>query len=449
MFGIEKNLRDHSLYSLHDTAEELIESTEKELLACAQEDLAKKKILKDKIIHFKSEKDSFEEKIEKQRETDFQFSKEEIYSMYGQYDRRFISIEFHKFSVSALKFGRNISGCIKYDRHERNELEELIQLDSIPRTNGIMKLEVSEVTEISEELKQSLLDDGFLSGDIYTILSPNIVPSKSFGKAGKKEIPNTIEVKFDSKGFDRFFAMKKLYSDRVKKGNLLTEFEWHQLAAYTCIYEPEEVESMHDKVFNESGDKYDEVRLEELKIKLQNLTIKEGGIQELGRLFAKQRLSRVKVLEREISRSTTKKLKDFESDYPNIYKELIESTVSFNPESLVIYGAVKPIYLDYQRFVHIYLKHCNEFGIEGKFEKEGTKFQYTPKDIKRVLKIVIEDALQDINKALSEGKDYRGNGRKLTYFNGNHYSFHISKEGRVMAFHAMENPTPTESSESE
>lgn len=101
---------------------------------------------------------------------------------------------------------------------------------------------------------------------------------------------------------------------------------------------------------------------------------------------------------------------------------------------------IRPIYWDYEGFLHIYLRHCDELAIEGHFENK-TKFQYTQKDIKRILKIAIEELKPKINEKLKEGKDFRIYGDRSLYFNGNHYSLHILADGRVAAFHPMENPT--------
>ena len=98
-----------------------------------------------------------------------------------------------------------------------------------------------------------------------------------------------------------------------------------------------------------------------------------------------------------------------------------------------------PIYWDYESYLHIYLRHCEELEIEGHFERK-TNFQYSQKDITRILKIAIENLLPQINERLSQGKEFRIYGNKALYFNGNHYSLHILPNGRVAAFHPMENP---------
>lgn len=54
------------------------------------------------------------------------FSYEELYSMYGQYDT-FISIVFHRGSESFHKFGSTLMGVIKYTLEERIELESILK----------------------------------------------------------------------------------------------------------------------------------------------------------------------------------------------------------------------------------------------------------------------------------------------------------------------------------
>ena len=90
------------------------------------------------------------------------------------------------------------------------------------------------------------------------------------------------------------------------------------------------------------------------------------------------------------------------------------------------HDTVIPIYWNYESYLHIYLRHCDELEIEGHFENK-TKFQYTQKDIRRILKIAIENLKDKINEKLKEGKEFRIWGDRSIYFNGNHYSLHILK----------------------
>ena len=48
------------------------------------------------------------------------FSYEEIYSMYGQYDT-FVSLDFHQGSEAYNKFGQSLMGTFKYTLEQRKE----------------------------------------------------------------------------------------------------------------------------------------------------------------------------------------------------------------------------------------------------------------------------------------------------------------------------------------
>jgi hypothetical protein len=74
--------------------------------------------------------------------------------------------------------------------------------------------------------------------------------------------------------------------------------------------------------------------------------------------------------------------------------------------------------------------------IEGYFLNK-TRFQYTQKDIKRILKIAIEKLVDQINDRLSSGNDLRVFEDKSLYFNGNYYALRIEKDGRIDSFYPL------------
>lgn len=55
------------------------------------------------------------------------FSYEEIYSMYGQYDT-FVTLDFHQGSEAYNKFGQSLMGTFKYTLEQREELEQFISV---------------------------------------------------------------------------------------------------------------------------------------------------------------------------------------------------------------------------------------------------------------------------------------------------------------------------------
>jgi hypothetical protein len=441
MFGVKSKINDSSLYMLYDMVENQLENSKKELSEIEPEKEERIAFLTEQIKYYENELKEFKTNIESQLAEKFQFSKEELYAMYGQYEK-YISIEFHKFSESAQKFGKNIAGIIDYRKSEREELEKAISEENVPRTNGYAKIDCSNYEKLSSVQQKELLETGFKSGDIYEVLASDLPKVKAYNQSGQKEIPNTINVKFDPTDFDPNRAFLWLLSQRIKNKDILIEEEWSKFCGLSLYSEPgsEKFALIKEKGFDENGDKKPLVKYYELQAKLYATDITKEEILEFNEFLKTRRIERTKAIKYEIKRSTNKRLEAFEIEFPEIYKELQKSRVQFDTESLEYHDLVTPIYWDYEGYLHIYLRHCDELAIEGHFENK-TKFQYNQKDIKRILKIAIEKLKPQINEKLKAGKEFRVYGDRTLYFNGNHYSLHIASNGRVLAFNPMENPT--------
>lgn len=442
MFGIKSKINDGMLYLLNDMVENQVANAKKELSELPEENIERREFLTAQIAAYETQLKSFKEDIEKQLAEKFQFSVEELYAMYGKYDRKYISIEFHKFSESATKFGRNIGGVLTYYKKEREALEDVISKENVPRTNGLVKIDCSKNEKMSDEQKKELAKNGFISGDIYEVLASDFPVAKSYNQTGIKEIPNTITVNVDPTDFDPNRAYLWLYGQRIKNGDILIEDEISKFCGLSLHLQPgsENYDYVKKNGFDENGQRLPKVRFCELEAKLNARDITKEELLEFNEFLQARKVERIEAIKKEIKRSTNKSLEQFQEEYPDIYAELQKSRVQFETESLEYHEVVTPIYWDYEGFLHIYLRHCDEFAIEGHFENK-TKFQYTQKDIKRILKIAIEDLKPKINEKLKEGKDFRIYGDRSLYFNGNHYSIHILADGRVAAFHPMENAT--------
>jgi hypothetical protein len=166
MFGIKTKINDGMLYLLNDMVENQVENAKKELSELPEKNKERREFLTAQITAYESQLKAFKEDIEKQLSEKFQFSVEELYAMYGKYDNKYTSIEFHKFSKSAEKFGRNIGGVLTYYKKEREELEDAISQENVPRTNGLVKIDCSNDDKLSDEQKKELVENGFISGDI-------------------------------------------------------------------------------------------------------------------------------------------------------------------------------------------------------------------------------------------------------------------------------------------
>lgn len=439
MFGIIHKLNDASLYLLHDIVEEQLQHVELLLIQTTVDQVELINLLKGQIAYYKHELAEFEKVVTKQRAEMFQFSVEELYFMYGQYENKFIDVEFHKISHAGKFFIRNIGGYIVYTKSRREELDKQINSGNVPRTNGLVRINVASNYSLSKEQHDELLNHGFMSSDIYQIHASNLTVQNTFKKEGRKEIPNTINIPFDQTGMDSHRMLMLMLLQRIKDGGLLIKTEWYKLCGYVVYYKPEfiNIDFIKQNVFDKDGKININVRFYELLAKQFNTDTSTVEVVEFLSLLKVQFLVRVEMIREEIKKSTNKTLELFAKDYPEIYKTIRSSAVTFEEESLDYHKSFLPIYWDFKSYLHIYLRHCEELQIEGHF-KNKTKFEYSIEDIKQILEIAVRKLRDKINERLAGGNDFSIFGDQALYFNGNFYSMRIMKDGRVDSFYPME-----------
>lgn len=438
MFGLTHKISDTSLYLLHDMVEGMLHNAEENLKDTPKEKTEEIARLLLTIAYYKQELQNFENGITEERKQSFQFSVEELYYMYGQYDK-FVGIEFHKFSDAAKKYGRSIGGIFIYGKKERRDLEATINSDNIRRTNGLVKIDVSSNDNLNEELVKELIEFGFNSGDIYEILNSNTPLANAYTQKGKKEIPNTININVDFSKTDPCKLALYNLNMRLRDGRLLIKGEWDEYCGYNLHYSPEikDDKNLKDKIYNEEGTKKKEVRFYELMAKQRNSDITKEELKEFSALLKDRRIERFEILKDELKKTGINSLEKFKFDHPDIYMEIFSTSLIFNDDVLSHTKSPIPVYWDFKSYLHIYLRHCDELQPAGHF-KAKTPFQYKQKDIRRILSIAVEQLEDKIQARLSLGLDFRTYGEKALYFNGNYYSMRIESNGRVDSFYPNE-----------
>lgn len=121
------------------------------------------------------------------------FSYEEIYSMYGQYDT-FVTLNFHQGSEAYNKFGQSLMGTFKYTLEQREELEQLLKLKHIHCSSKRILFSPSILHDLSEEQKIFLDKEGILNEDIASVSSVNRPRKNVYSEKNKKEVPNQIKI---------------------------------------------------------------------------------------------------------------------------------------------------------------------------------------------------------------------------------------------------------------
>lgn len=361
------------------------------------------------------------------------FSYEEIYSMYGQYDTS-VTLEFHIDCESYQKYGQSLTGTFKYTLEQRDEMEKVLKLEKIPRSKKRILFEPSIFLEqLTEEQKVDLDTIGIPNEDICSVSSVNKPRQNVFIQKGNKKLSKPLEIKINWSIKDTYGTMLGLYKTKLKNGILLTDIEKNDYFALRLYFEPETISKEEREIICDRDTK--EIRA---VIQEKFLNIKwdiEGGLTDIEdkehtKVMKLRWTNNIVILEKEIQRSGNN-LKNLPIE---MQMKLIILSCMFKNEILLMWK--KPIWWDIERFLHIYLRHIAELQPDGKF-KDKTNFQYEYKDIRNLICRVIESVGNDIKEEFkaNPSKNFNRQGRRAVYYNGNYYKVEIESSGRLLTFH--------------
>jgi len=360
------------------------------------------------------------------------FSYEELYYMYGQYDT-LITITFHYDSDSYKIFGSTLMGDIIYTEEERNELEALLKEQSVPRTEKKIRLLPSTVVKLTAEQFEQAERYGFLCSDIYEIMAYNRPRQNNFASKEKKEIQNTITINVNSNRRELNQLSFGFLNSRVKRNSPLSPEEKYKYLGLARHF-GEDITAEPYKQFNDNAPA---IRYHELHAKLMDLTIDGDDIGEYAKLIVERYDEREKLIKLEMERAGGK-IEAIAEKYGDEIKNLKNAAHSFD-EDIILFGK-KLIYLDLERFLHIYARHVEETHVGEGFDNK-TVFQYKYDDIRRIIKAVVEseaDAIQEHFKSMPDRKFVRM-GKRSIYYEGHYYRVEVEPNGRLLTFHPYNN----------
>lgn len=365
------------------------------------------------------------------------FSYEEIYSMYGQYDT-FVALEFHYNTEECSRFGSRLMGVFLYTLEERRKLEEVLQQEQIPRTDSKIKFNPSQLESLSTENIEILDRYGIQVSNINVVFSVNRPRKNRFIEKGTKYITNQIIIqapKID--GWQELNRIRFGFLNFIlKSGKPFTpyqEIEYWGLRSHLSIDT-----DFEDYIKIQKRDKnfLKEVRLVELESKYHELSINEIEIEEFTKLTVEKMHYKNAIIEQEIQKSG-ENIQNVVKNYKEKIEELKKCCYSFE-EEIIGFGE-KIIYLTFERFVHIYARHVSETQIGERFSGEKTVFQYKLEDIKYLIKMVIDRVSEDIQSHFKEApnQQFRRFGKRAVYIDGHYYRLVIESNGNILDFHPL------------
>lgn len=193
-------------------------------------------------------------------------------------------------------------------------------------------------------------------------------------------------------------------------------------------------EQGNQEVFEETGVMRESIENKLLEIKLKRQEISKEESEKLSTLKRDKIKELLTILDTFLNQavSSFKKLSQVNTEQA-IY--FLDKVIYFNERRLNVMGK-QPIYMDIDSFLHIYMRHVEEYKINHHFEHKDN-FQWNQDDIFMVIEniiIEIDVEYQEFRKVNLETK-YSKYGDQSIYFQGDYYTFHIEASGRISTFH--------------
>lgn len=366
------------------------------------------------------------------------YTLEEIYCLVGREDK-VASLTFKNGSEACNIFGSFIVVLFIYTQKERVEMDEMIKTRPF-RHSGPVKAKHLE-SELPQELIGKLETDGINSEDIDEIFyfiaqKENTYHSSKIRTINKIEIPWTSLPKGQDFGWMYGF-MKRLVIDNVG----LCPYERHFYLACKLYFENKTItwEEMQE-ILKEEKELFNEIEWEFLEIKRKQEEISKDEIKRFAQLKDIRTQIRIATLDKYLNEagSSLKKLESNNSQQAAIF---FEKVTQFHDRRLNITGK-KPLYINIDSYLHIYMRHVKEMQINNHFESKDN-FQWNEEDVFIVMEKVINEVNQEIQLFFEENpeKRYSRHGSQSVYFEGDYYTFHIESSGRVNTFHKNKKTT--------
>lgn len=356
---------------------------------------------------------------------------EEIYCLVGKEDKT-AGLTFKYESEAYPLYGSFITVVFVYNQYEREEMDRLVQTSPF-RMGGRVKAKYLG-TELSLEKVATLLNEGIYSGDIAELLynqSSSVNTYHSIGKRQLTKIEIPIRIKPRGRDLNWMYGFSKKQNE---DGIIQCPRERAFYLAGKLFYEPETLTVDENEEIFGNGKLDDNVEWEFLKIKHMREEISVEEKRHLSKLYYKRKRENKSILDNYLKQAGSS-LKKLSTENINQAGELLMKVMHFNERRLNVMGK-HPIYLDLDSYLHIYMRHVEEFQVNKHFEHKDN-FQWNEEDVYNVMGHVIKYIDKEYQYFREEKPTQRFSkyGRKSIYFEGDYYTFHIESNGRISTFH--------------
>ena len=358
------------------------------------------------------------------------FTQEEIYEYAGAQDS-VVNLKLSK-ELSCI-YGDSLTVVFVYSQKERITLEK-----NKAALNDMSNIKTKELLgDINSTLYNKLLEDGIPIKEIVEMIVYQVTEENNTFTSALLRKPKILEIPFESIGdsndiFVTYNDLSRFISDSVK----LSPEEYNNYLACKLILNPNDlIEREKAKVFDKSGKIVNqEVGYLWLMWKKRLGRLTEKNKADLEKLSLNRLTNRLALADKELQNmglSFDKLLKK----YPEKASFLFLKILNFRECRYNLVGK-HLLYMSYESFLHIYLRHVKELSFFNQFS-ERSKFQLEEKDLKITMNIV----LHALNNKYQEYKDKNPNNRffckgSMAYYcNGDYYDVDILPDGQIGTFY--------------
>lgn len=358
------------------------------------------------------------------------FTQEEIYEYAGAQDC-VATLTLNQ--ESAKLYGESLTVVFVYYQKERIALEK-------DRTalNDISNVKAKELLgKLDGSFYDQLLKNGIPAKDIVEMLvGPDSEENNTYASPLLRK-PKVLEIPIEGEdnGKDIYFMYGAL-CHFIADGIGLTPEEHNEYLAYKIVLEREKLtDKEREKIFDKNGAIVNqEVGYFWLLWKKEAGKLTEKNKTDLMHLSQNRIANRFGLADKELQNMGLS-FKKLAKTYPKKADLLFSKIVNFHKYRYNVVGK-HLLYMSFESFLHIYLRHVKELAVENQFGKRS-KFQLAEKDLKATMDIV----LGALNNEYQTYKDEHPNsrffrkGNMAYYYNGDYYDVDILPDGQIGSFY--------------
>ena len=358
------------------------------------------------------------------------FTQEEIYEYAGANDC-VATLTLNQ--ESAKLYGESLTVVFVYYPKERIALEK-------DRTalNDISNVKAKELLgKLDGSLYDQLLKNGIPAKDIVEMLvGPDSEENNTYASPLLRK-PKVLEIPIEGEdnGKDIYFMYGAL-CHFIADGIGLTPEEHNEYLAYKIVLEREKLtDKEREEIFDKNGAIVNqEVGYFWLLWKKEAGKLTEKNKTDLMHLSQNRIANRFSLADKELQNMGLS-FEKLAKTYPGKAALLFSKIVNCHEYRYNVVGK-HLLYMSFESFLHIYLRHVKELAVENQFG-ERSKFQLAEKDLKATMDIVLgalNDEYQTYKDEHPNSRFFR-KGNMAYYYNGDYYDVDILPDGQIGSFY--------------